>query len=60
MAIKLSGVTAIDDTRKGTFRTLNVGSFATADRPSSPDVGLIIFDSDEKKLLTWNGSEWDG
>ena len=60
MAIKINSVTAIDDNRKGNFKTLNLGSFATADRPSSPEEGLMIFDSDVKKLLTWNGTEWDG
>jgi hypothetical protein len=60
MAIKINGVTAIDNNRKGRFETLNLGSFATADRPSNPEEGLMIFDSDMKKLMTWNGTEWDG
>ena len=60
MAIKVNGNTAVDDTRKGTFNILNVGSYTTANRPSSPIEGDWIYDSDEKKLLCWNGTEWKG
>ena len=58
MAIKVSGNNAVDDTRYGTFNTLNVGVYATADRPASPASGDLIYDSDVKKLLCWNGTEW--
>jgi hypothetical protein len=58
MAIKVNGVTAIDDNLKGTFNRLNVGSFTTVSRPSNPTEGDMIFDSDEKEFLVWNGTEW--
>ncbi len=58
MAIQISGVTVIDDDRKGFFNRLKIGSYTTAGRPSSPDEGDMIFDSDTKEFLFWNGSEW--
>ena len=58
MAIKVSGVTAIDDDRRGSFNRLNIGTYATANRPSSPNEGDMIFDSDTKEFLFWNGTEW--
>lgn len=58
MAIKTNGITTIEDTRKGTFRTLNVGVYTTATRPVNPLVGDTIYDTDEAKLLSWNGTEW--
>ena len=58
MAIKTNGITTIEDTRKGTFRTLNVGVYTTATRPVDPLVGDTIYDSDEEQLLSWNGTEW--
>lgn len=58
MAIQVNGVDAIDDNRKGTFNRLNVGTYTTANRPSSPEEGDMIFDSDTKEFTFWNGSEW--
>ena len=58
MAIKISGETAINDTRKGTFRVLNVGTYTEATRPVNPLVGDTIYDSDSQQLLSWNGTEW--
>ncbi len=58
MAIQISGVTVIDDDRKGIFNRLNIGSYTTANRPPSPNEGDMLFDSDTKEFLFWNGSEW--
>lgn len=58
MAIKTNGITAIDDSRKGTFLILNVGVYTTATRPVNPLEGDTIYDTDEEKLLSWNGTEW--
>ncbi len=58
MAIQISGVTVIDDDLKGSFNRLNIGSYTTANRPSSPDEGDMIFDSDTKEFMFWNGTEW--
>ena len=58
MAIQVNGVNAIDDDRKGHFNRLNIGSYTTANRPNSPNEGDLIFDSDTKEFLFWNGQEW--
>jgi len=58
MAIKVSGVTAIDDNRKGSFNRLNVGTYTTANRPASPNEGDMIYDSTTKEFMFWNGTEW--
>ena len=58
MAIQVNGVDAIDDNRKGTFNRCNIGKYTTANRPNSPNEGDMIFDSDTKEFLFWNGSEW--
>ena len=57
MAIKTNGITTIEDTRKGTFRTLNVVSTQQL-LVVNPLVRDTIYDSDEAKLLSWNGTEW--
>ena len=59
MAIRISNVTAISDAEKGTFNRLNVGAYTTANRPSNPSEGDMIFDSDTKEFLVWNGQEWN-
>ena len=58
MAIQVNGVNAIDDDRKGTFNRLKVGTYTTANRPSNPSEGDLIYDSDTKEILFWNGQEW--
>ena len=58
MSIKVGGTVVINDARKGTFETVNPGTYATADRPSSPEVGDVIYDTDEDALLVWDGTEW--
>ena len=58
MAIKVSNITVIDDNLKGSFNRLNVGKYTTANRPASPSEGDIIFDSDTKEFMFWNGTEW--
>ena len=58
MAIKVSSDTAINNARKGIFNVLNVGVYTTATRPSTPVEGDWIYDSDEKTLLCWDGTEW--
>ena len=58
MAIKVNGVTAIDNNQKGLFNRLNIGKYTTANRPASPSEGDMIFDSDTKEFMFWNGTEW--
>lgn len=70
MALKVSGTTVIDDSKnipsgtpsvQGTIVTANVltaPSGTTAQRPASPNTGHIYFDTDEGKLIAYNGTEW--
>ena len=58
MAIKVGGTTVINDSKKGIFETVNPGQYTTANRPSNPVEGDVIFDTDEKGLYVWNGTEW--
>lgn len=59
MAIKVNGNTVINDNEKGTFNVANPGQFSTAERNQlTPEVGDIIFNTDETILQIWNGTEW--
>ena len=58
MAIKVNGATVITNSRRGVFRTVNPGSYTTAERPPGANEGDVIYDSDEKTILVWNGTEW--
>jgi len=58
MAIKISGTTVIDDSRKGIFQSINPGAFASGSRPGSPSAGDVIYNSTDQKVQVWNGSEW--
>ena len=51
MAIQVNGVNAVDDDRKGHFNRLNIGKYTTANRPSNPHEGDMIFDSDTKSFV---------
>tara|TARA_R110000796_G_C14257867_1_gene399508 strand:+ start:328 stop:546 length:219 start_codon:yes stop_codon:yes gene_type:complete len=47
---------------QGTIVKATVSSIAptgtTAQRPSSPSIGMLFFDTDEGKLVSYNGTEW--
>ena len=58
MSIKVGGTVVIDDARKGSFESVNPGTYTTVNRPSSPDIGDVIYDTDEESLLVWDGTEW--
>ena len=58
MAIKVSGTTVIDDTRKGTFQRCNPGTYTNSNRPNSPNTGDIIYNTEEEALQNYNGAEW--
>tara|TARA_Y100000385_G_C12948523_1_gene574446 strand:- start:191 stop:406 length:216 start_codon:yes stop_codon:yes gene_type:complete len=70
MALKVSGTTVIDDSKnipsgtpsvQGTIVTatvLTAPSGTTAQRPASPNAGHIFFDTDEGKLVAYDGSDW--
>ena len=42
-----------------TTQGLKLPSFNNAGRPATPNVGQIIYNTDENKAQIWNGSEWD-
>lgn len=58
MAIKVSGVTVINDDKSATFQSLNPGVLTTGNYPAVKTVGDFFYDSDEKALKVWNGTEW--
>ena len=58
MAIKVNGTEVVSDAKKGSFNTVNPGAFSTANRPSSPVEGDVIYDTDEDSLMFWDGTEW--
>jgi hypothetical protein len=60
MTIKINGATAITNSRRGVFRSVNPGSYTTANRPPGATEGDVIYDSDEKNIFIWNGTEWVG
>ena len=47
---------------QGTIVKATVSSIAptgtTAQRTSSPSIGMLFFDTDEGKLVSYNGTEW--
>ena len=55
MAIKISGTTVIDDSRRGIFQKLNPGLYSTL--PSASE-GDFVYDSTENTIKVYNGSEW--
>ena len=53
MAIKIQGDTVIFDDK--VFR---VGSGTTAERPASPELGMIWFNTDLESFEGYDGVEW--
>ena len=59
MAIKVNGVSVINDGRKGEFRSANPGRYTTVERDNlSPAVGDMIFNTTDGELQIWDGTEW--
>lgn len=71
MGLQINDTTVIDDNKnivsgtpsvQGTIVKATVSSIAptgtTAQRPSSPSTGMLFFDTDEGKLVAYNGTEW--
>ena len=42
-----------------TTQGLKLPSFTNSNRPASPNVGQLIFNTSEGKAQIWNGSDWD-
>ena len=62
MAIKVNGVTVIDDDRKGIFNKVSAGNYTTAEREAlgSLSEGELVYDTTAKKLFIYDGSAWAG
>jgi len=61
MAIKVQGTTVIDDNRNASFDgtgSLRVPSGTTAQRPASPSVGEIRYNTDNAEFEQYDGTEW--
>jgi len=71
MGLQINGTNVIDDNLnvvsgtpsvQGTVVTATVAavppSGTTANRPASPPTGTLYFDTDEGKLVSYNGTEW--
>ena len=58
MAIKVNGHTVVHDSLKGSFETVNVGSYTTAGLPTDAVEGDVAYNSSEGAIVFWNGTEW--
>ena len=62
MAIKISGVPAINDDRKGSFVTVNLGTYSDAEITSNiirgQAVGDTVYNRDKECTMSWLGSVW--
>ena len=70
MTLKVNGTIVIDNSAniiagtpsvQGTIVKANVlttPSGTTANRPASPATGSVYFDTDEGKIVVYNGTEW--
>lgn len=59
MALKISGQTVVDDSRKGTFKLLQPGQFTVGNEPTNAVPGDIIWETTNKELRVYNGVTWD-
>ena len=58
MAIKVSCETVVNDDKSAAFQSLNAGVLTTENYPTEKSVGDFFYDSDEKALKVWTGTEW--
>ncbi len=58
MAYQISGTAVINQSRKGIFTSVNVGSYTSSNRPTTISAGDIIYNSTLKVLEVYNGSAW--
>ena len=56
MAIKVNGVTVINDDKKAALNVINAG--VSSSPPASPNVGDFYYNSNDEKINVWTGSEW--
>lgn len=59
MSIKVQGQVVITNDKKGLFDQVNPGAYTTAEIAAlTPNVGDIVFNSEDEELQVWNGTEW--
>ncbi len=58
MPYQISGTAVINQSRKGIFTSVNVGSYTSSNRPTTISAGDIIYNSTLKVLEVYNGSAW--
>ena len=56
MAIKVDGVTVIDDDRTAKLEVMNPGTPGSL--PDSANVGDMLYSQADEKVMVWTGSEW--
>ena len=54
MAFKINGTEAINNSRKGSLSSLNIGTYTPATRPSPASSGDIIYNSSIESLEHWD------
>ena len=57
MAIKVNGVTVIDDDQSAKFQVMNPGKVDETPG-TSYDVGDFVYDLSQDKIIVFTGSEW--
>ncbi len=58
MPYQISGTAVINQSRKGLFTSVNVGSYTSSNRPTTISAGDIIYNSTLKVLEVYDGSTW--
>ena len=59
MSIKVQGQVVISNDKKGLFEQVNPGAYTTTERDAlSPNVGDIVYNSQDEELQVWNGTDW--
>ena len=58
MAVKIGGVDALTNAKKGSFLSFNPGQYSDATRPGTPVAGDLIYNTDESTIQFWDGTEW--
>ena len=54
MAFQIGSSAVINNSRKGSFTSLNAGS----SRPSRPSTGDFYYNASIKNIQVWNGTKW--
>lgn len=58
MAFQIGSDTVINNDRKGSFQSVNIGSYTPANRPTGAAAGDVIYNSTTDSIEFFNGSVW--